>query len=238
MLFSDLIFISRINKTNNHISRKGESMKNQRILSPVVASLVALVLLFTVLSADEGKMPVTSSSEAALENYWKGIALTDRLRFPDARPFFEQAVTEDPNFAVAYLNLAGTLGSAKGFFENLEKAKSVMDKASEVERMWILGVEAGFIGDPQKQFENYSKLAKNYPNDERAHNLLGVYYFGQQEYEKAAEQFNAAVKIAPEFSQPYNMLGYSNRFLKKSILRGTTSLQAAFHEPLKSGRTR
>lgn len=199
------------------VSRKGEGMKirYQRFLSPVVASAVALILLFTVLSADEGKMPVTSSSEAALENYWQGIALTDKLRFPDARPFFEQAVAEDPNFAVAYLNLAGTLGSAKAFFDNLEKAKSVMDKASEAERMWILGVDAGFVGDPKKQFELYGKLVKNYPNDERAHNLLGVYYFGQQEYDKAAEQFNAAVKIAPEYSQPYNMLGYSNRFLKK-----------------------
>jgi len=191
-------------------------MKNryQRFLSPAVASAIALVLLFTVLSADEGKMPVTSTSKTALENYWKGIALTDKLRFPEARPFFEQAVTEDPNFAIAYLNLALTIPNIKGFNENLEKAKSVMDKVSEAEREWILGVEAGFVGDPQKQFELYSKLVKDYPNDERAHLLLGVYYFGQQDYDKAAAQFNASVKIAPEFSQPYNMLGYSNRFLK------------------------
>jgi tetratricopeptide (TPR) repeat protein len=192
-------------------------MKNryQKFLSSVLASVIALVLLFSVLSADEGKMPVTSSSEAALENYWKGIGLTDKLRFPDARPFFEQAVAEDPNFAVAYMNLGFTVASAKGFFENLEKAKSVMDKASEAERMWILGVDAGAVGDPQKQFGHYKKLVENYPKDERARNLLAVYYFGQQEYELAVEQLNAAVKIEPEYSQPYNMLGYSNRFLKK-----------------------
>ncbi|UCE67500.1 MAG: tetratricopeptide repeat protein, partial [Candidatus Zixiibacteriota bacterium] len=192
-------------------------MKNrlQKSLSLVFASLLVSIFLLSAVNAEEGKMPVTSSSKAALENYWKGIAFTDKLRFPDARQYFEKAVAEDPNFAVAYLNLGTTLGSAKGLFENIERAKSVMDKASEAERMWILGVEAGFVGDPQKQFEMYSKLVQNYPNDERARNLLGVYYFGQQEYEKAAEQFNTAAKIAPEYSQPYNMLGYSNRFLEK-----------------------
>lgn len=199
------------------VSRKGENMKNryQRFLSPLVASAIALVLMFSVLSADEGKMPVTSSSKAALENYWKGISFSDKLRVLDARPYFEKAVAEDPNFAIAYLNLALTIPSVKGFNENLQKAKSVMDKVSEAERQWILGVEAGFVGDPHKQFELYSKLVKDYPNDERAHLLLGVYFFGQQDYEKAAAQFNTAVKINPEFSQPYNMLGYSNRFLKR-----------------------
>jgi len=192
-------------------------MKNRchKFLSLVSASAVAFALLFSALSAEEGKMPVTSSSETALENYWKGIDLTDKLRFPDARPFFEKAVAEDPDFAVAYLNLAFTAASSKGFFENLEKAKNVMDKASEAERMWILGVEAGAVGNPQKQFELYKKLVKRYPNDERARDLLAVYYFGQQEYELAVDQFNIAVKVAPEYSQPYNMLGYSNRFLKK-----------------------
>ncbi len=192
-------------------------MKNrlQKSLSLVFASVLVSIFLLSAVNAEEGKMPVTSSSKAALENYWKGIALTDKLRFPDARPFFEKAVAEDPNFAVAYLNLGFTVANAKGFFENLEKAKSVMDKASEAEQMWILGVEAGFVGDPQKQFELYSKLVQNYPNDERAHNLLAVYYFGQQEYQLAVEQFTAATKIAPEYSQPYNMLGYSYRFLER-----------------------
>lgn len=192
-------------------------MKNrlQKFLSLVFASVLMSIFLLSAVNAEEGKMPVTSSSKAALDNYWKGIALTDKLRFPDARPFFEKAVVEDPDFAVAYLNLGFTVASNKGFFENLEKAKSVMDKASEAEQMWILGVEAGAVGDPQKQFEMYSKLVENYPKDERARNLLAVYYFGQQEYDKAVEHFTAATKVAPEFSQPYNMLGYSYRFLKK-----------------------
>lgn len=187
----------------------------QKFLSPILASATAIVLLFSAVVAEEGKMPVTSSSEKALENYWKGINLTDKLRFPDARQFFETAVAEDPNFAVAYLNLGFTVASNKGFFENLEEAKSVMDKASEAERMWILGVEAGAVGNPQKQFGLYKSLVENYPNDERARMLLGNYYFGQQEYGLAVKQYNSAANVAPDLSQIYNQLGYSQRFLKK-----------------------
>ena len=69
-------------------------MKNrlQKSLSLVFASVLVSIFLLSAVNAEEGKMPVTSSSEAALENYWKGISLTDKLRFPDARPFFEKVM--------------------------------------------------------------------------------------------------------------------------------------------------
>lgn len=174
------------------------------------------VLLITGIgyAADEdGKIPITTSSEQALKFYMQGRDLAEKLRGQESRQYFEQAVTEDPNFAMGYLNLAFTQPSAKGFFENLNKAKALVDKVSEGERLWILGVEAGVNGFPMKQREYYKKLVTAYPSDERAHNLLGNHYFGQQEYTKAIEQYQKAIKTNPEFSQPYNQLGYAQRFL-------------------------
>ena len=51
--------------------------------------------------------------------------------------------------------------------------------------------------------------------DERAHNLLGNQYFGQQEYGPAIAAYEKSIDINPEFSQPYNQLGYSYRFSGK-----------------------
>ena len=65
-----------------------------------------------------------------------------------------------------------------------------------------------------KQREFYAQMGAAYPDDERAHNLLGNHYFGQQEYALAIDQYKKATKIAPGFSQPYNQLGYSHRFLE------------------------
>jgi len=162
---------------------------------------------------DEGKIPITTSSEKALKSYLQGRDLSEKLRATDSRKFFQNAVAEDPNFAIGYSNLAATEPTASGFFEQLNKAVALADKASEGEKLWILGVEAGTNGDPKKQNELYQKLVKLFPEDERAYNLLGGNYFGQQDYANAIVQYEKAVKIAPEFSQPYNQLGYSHRFM-------------------------
>lgn len=176
--------------------------------------LGVLVLIAGVFARDEGdKVPITTSSKEALAQYLEGRSLAERLRATDALPHFEKAVAQDPNFAMGYLNLAFAQPTAKGFFENLNKATSLVDKVSEGERLWILGVEAGVNGFPMQQRENYKKLVEKFPNDERAHTLLGNHYFGQQEYEDAIAQYEKALKINPDFSQPYNQLGYANRFL-------------------------
>jgi tetratricopeptide (TPR) repeat protein len=65
-----------------------------------------------------------------------------------------------------------------------------------------------------EQRELYKKLVEAYPNDERAHNLLGNHYFTQQEWELAIEEYLKATRINPDFSQPYNQLGYAYRFLE------------------------
>jgi tetratricopeptide (TPR) repeat protein len=196
------------------VHKEGREMNNYGRIIGVLTLAISVMLAASVI-ADDGKMPITTSSGKALEYYKQGRDLFEKLRFPDSRLYFEKAVAEDPDFAVGYLNLGFAMPSAKAFFENLEKAKIAMKNASEAERMWILGVEAGFTGNPAKQRDLYKMLVGQYPNDERARNLLGNYHFGQQEYELAIEQYDAAIEIAPEFTQPYNQLGYSYRFLQK-----------------------
>jgi tetratricopeptide (TPR) repeat protein len=114
---------------------------------------------------------------------------------------------------MGYLLLSFAQPSNKGFFENLDKAVALVDNASDGEQLWILGVEAGTNAFAMKQRELYQKLVELYPNDERAHNLLGTNYFGQQEYEPAIAAYKRATEIAPNFSPPYNQLGYAHRFL-------------------------
>ena len=164
----------------------------------------------------QDKIPVTTSSEKALEYYLQGRDLAEKLRFPEARQFCQQAVNEDPEFAMAYIQLALVQPSAKEFFASFDKAKALVDKVSEGEQLWILGFEAGAIsGDPTGQLDHFQKLVNMYPNDERAHNLLGGNYFATQDWELAVEEYERATQINPEFSSPYNLMGYSLRFLER-----------------------
>ncbi len=128
---------------------------------------------------------------------------------------FKKAIETDPDFAIAYLNRSFAQPSTPAFFQDLNQAVSLSNKASEGEKLWILAVQAGANGYPAKQGEYFQKLASAYPDDERAHNLLGTYYFGLQEYDKAIGEYERAVGINPKFSPAYNLLGYAYRFQGK-----------------------
>ena len=162
-----------------------------------------------------GKVPITTSSEEARELYLKGRDLAEKLRATDARPLLQQAVAKDKDFAVAYLALAGTAGTAKEFFDSVNRAVAASSKVSKPEQDQILGLEAGVRGNPMGQKARYTNLVQSFPNDERAHNLLAGYYFGQQDYAAAVEEYKKATAINPSFSQPYNQMGYAYRFLGK-----------------------
>jgi tetratricopeptide (TPR) repeat protein len=165
--------------------------------------------------AEEGKIPITTSSEEARNLYVQARALQERFLFVESRPLLEQAVAKDPNFALAYRDLAFAQPIAKTLFEYFGKARALVDKISEGERLWILGNEAGINGDPVKQETYLRQLVEKYPKDERAHTVLATFYFGQQEFEKAIQEFQKATEVAPNFAPPYNMLGYSYQRLEK-----------------------
>jgi tetratricopeptide (TPR) repeat protein len=177
-------------------------------------STFLLVIIGCAAPEQNGKIPITTTSEKAQEYYLQGRDLFEKLRVQESLQFFEKAVAEDSDFAMGYLYLSSAQPSTKGFFEKLNEAVALVDKASEGERLWILGVEAGVNGFAMKQREYFQKLAETYPKDERAHNLLGNHYFGQQDYTLAIEEYKKATQIAPDFSQPHNQLGYAYRFLE------------------------
>jgi tetratricopeptide (TPR) repeat protein len=163
-------------------------------------------------ASENGKIPITTSSEQAKNDFLKGRDLAEKLRIQDSKQYFQSAIKADPNFALAHLNLAFAEANGRSFIDDLSKAVSLSDKASQGEKLWILGVQAGANGLPSKQGEFYENLSATYPNDERAHNLLGTYYFGLQQYDKAIQQYEKAVSINQEFTPAYNLLGYAYRF--------------------------
>jgi tetratricopeptide (TPR) repeat protein len=163
----------------------------------------------------DGKIPITTSSDEAKKEFLQGRDLAEKLKAQESIQYFERAIAKDPNFAMAHFTLAGVAPSAKLFFEELKKSVALANKVSEGERSLILSFEAGVNGKAAKQSEYLLELVKKHPNDERSHNALGNYYFGQQEYDRAVEEFKKATEIAPGFSPAYNTLGYSYRFLEK-----------------------
>jgi tetratricopeptide (TPR) repeat protein len=193
-------------------------MKRWRVRQNPFRGLSVVVLMFIcgfTAAQEQGKMPITTSSHEAMQYYLQARDLSEKLRGRESIELYKKAITSDPDFALAYLNLALVSPTAKEFFEHLKEAVQASAKVTEAEQWFIQGFEAGVNGTPQLQRELYGKLVAAHPNDERAHNALAGHYFGQQEYQKAIHEYTRATEIAPEFSQPYNQLGYAYRFLNE-----------------------
>jgi tetratricopeptide (TPR) repeat protein len=162
-------------------------------------------------SSSAGKLPVSTSSEEARKEFLQGRDLAEKLLAQDSLQHFDKAISLDPNFAYAELARATSSQSAKEFFDHLKKAVSLADKASEGEKLLILATEAGANGNVTKQKEYLDKLVAAFPNEERVRFNMGGYYFGQQDYTQAIEQYKKANELAPTYSPAYNILGYAYR---------------------------
>jgi len=162
-------------------------------------------------TANDGKVPLTTKSEDARKEYLQGRDLSEKLLAQDSLQHFDKAIALDPDFATAELARANNSPTAKEFFEHLNKAVALADKASDGEKLFILANQAGANGDVPKQKDYLDKLIAAYPNDERAQFTVGNYYFGQQDYGPAIEHYKKATELAPNYSPAYNILGYAYR---------------------------
>jgi tetratricopeptide (TPR) repeat protein len=182
-------------------------------MKKTILPLALLLLIPIQSSADADKIPITTSSPKALESFMRARDLSERLQAQESIQHYEKAIAADPEFAQAHLLFSLVQPSAKAFFSTFAKARALADQVSEGERLWILGFEAGVNGFPLKQRQYYQQLVELFPRDERAHNLLGNHFFGQQDFAKAISAYEKSLAINPDFSQPYNQLGYARRFL-------------------------
>jgi tetratricopeptide (TPR) repeat protein len=161
--------------------------------------------------ASEEKIPVTTASQEAKKEFLLGQELSDNLQATKSIEHFDKAIALDPSFASAFLNRANNSFTTKEFFDNLKEAMNHKGSVSEGERLLILAADAGANANFQIQKECLEKAVALYPNDERAHFTLGAYYFGQQEYKEAIDQYEKSIHLSDRFAPAYNILGYAYR---------------------------
>ncbi|HWY71414.1 MAG TPA: tetratricopeptide repeat protein [Terriglobales bacterium] len=193
-------------------------MRFNRSISPILGAIFLLgaaTCSFCAAPADtaseNGKIPITTSSDEAKKEFQAGRALFEKLLAQDSIQHYDKAIALDPNFAIAELGRANSAPTAKDFFDHLKKAVSLADKVSEGERNVILANQAGANGRPAEQKQYLDKLAAAYPEDERVQFNLGGYYFGQQDYDEAIAHYKKATEISANYSPAYNLLGYAYR---------------------------
>ncbi|MDJ0917181.1 MAG: tetratricopeptide repeat protein [Woeseiaceae bacterium] len=159
------------------------------------------------------RIPVTTTSFDARAAYEQAVELMDSLHANEARERLDEALSKDPDFALAHLLKARTAVSAEEFFTSLENAERVVDQVSLGEQLVIKAFRAATNGDADSQLAILRKLVALYPADETAHMRLGNHHLIEQQFELAVEHFGHAIELNTEYAPAYNMLGYAHRGL-------------------------
>ena len=97
-------------------------MKQRSVVSVACILFFVLTGCAQTTKVDDGKIPITTTSDEARKEYLLGRDLAEKLRIQNSIEHFEAAVAKDPTFASAYFQLAQSSPTAKGFFDNLKKA--------------------------------------------------------------------------------------------------------------------
>ena len=186
-----------------------------RITRTALVGILISVALIVGCGEKQLTIPITTKSDEAREAYIKGREYAENLRRTEARAYFEQAIEADPDFALAYFELANTQNTVHEFFSALNEATARVNLVSAGERLLIESAEAGNAGATTLQKQLLESLVDLYPRDKRAHMALGNFFFGQQLYQQSITEYRKIKTLDPDFAPPYNMAGYAFRFLNK-----------------------
>ena len=162
----------------------------------------------------------TTSSLEALQAYALGNRAIDiENDYLAGIPFYQRAVSLDPNFAMGYLQLGicyqpqGELTLAAQY---TRKAYELRERTSDHEKLNIATFyEIVVTGNLEAARRAYELLAQTYPRDESAEVYLWFIHLTLGDYAKADAAAQRAFKINPASSNNYVSLVYCDQWLNR-----------------------
>jgi tetratricopeptide (TPR) repeat protein/predicted Ser/Thr protein kinase len=153
----------------------------------------------------------TTPSLEALKAYSLGVKTRNAKGDTPALRFYKRAVYLDPNFAMAYACMSAmysNLYEVGRAAENARKAYALREKVSERERFFIEGFYYFLAtGELEKAAQTYELWQQTYPRDAQPCRSLGIISVFLGNWEKALEQYRAALRLEPDNLHNYDNLG-------------------------------
>jgi serine/threonine protein kinase/tetratricopeptide (TPR) repeat protein len=144
---------------------------------------------------------ISTTSVPALRAYNEGLALARVGDNTKAVTKFEEATTDDPNFAMAFSKLAQTYANL-GYEDKAEvasrKAVSLSDNLSEQDRYLIEASHASIVHDTVKAIAAYENLTKVNPTDLDAQFALANLYENANNYDAAKKRLSVVLAADPK----------------------------------------
>ncbi len=174
----------------------------------------------------------TTASLEALKQYSEGVRVQRERGDAASIPYAKRAIELDPDFAIAYASLGASytnLNQPNLAKENLQKAYELRDRVTQRERFPIEAFYFNFVtGEIDKAIQTYTEWARTYPADYVPNANLGNSYSILGQYEKAAAETNASLRLKPD-----DAIAYGNLAELYVALDRIKDAEAAFDEASK-----
>ena len=169
---------------------------------------------------------VTTTSREARELYDAAMVALDNFRTVDAIAGFEQALTNDPEFAMAKARLGGLLPGNDGvLWLRQATADAAAQNLPEAEQTLIAVLLAYAEGEQARGNALMEKVTELAPGEWRAHFQVGAVAYSREDFEAARASMERAAALEPGAGAVWNMLGYT-----RAELGHTDEAVAAFQK--------
>lgn len=207
-------------------------------ISRYLKSILILPALFLGLSGQamagkngkKAEIPVITESSQARALFEQGRKALDRGFGAIANPFFKQATEIDPNFASAWLGLAGSGFSFAEFGDASRKALAAAKGKNEAVKL-MAEINLSFVNnDGDKRLDLANALVERFANSPRALVAASGAYGSLNRVEEAREVLKRAIELDPGFYPARTGLGFSYIFGEPTDApKGQASLRAALN---------
>jgi tetratricopeptide (TPR) repeat protein/predicted Ser/Thr protein kinase len=143
----------------------------------------------------------TSQSVVALRDYNQGLQLLRDGKNLEAVKALQDAVKEDPQFAIAYSRLASANSNLGHDAEAEQYSRKAIDLSQQLpvaEKYLIEASHARIMKDNTKAIAAYENLAKTFPDNPDVEYALGNLYTEKGDYDNARVQFFAILQADPK----------------------------------------
>jgi len=169
------------------------------------AIIVFIALFITSCSKkDVIKLPITTSSQKALEYYNRAMLSYEVGDNPEKRADLDSALALDPDFAMALEMYDSQDPLLKK--EHREKAKSLFQKITEAEKKMIEIRESYRNGDMDKALDNAKWLVNNHGDSYEPYVWLGQVQSDRYELDDAIKTLKTAIELNPDCYDAYSLL--------------------------------
>ena len=176
--------------------------------------------LTSVQKADVPIVAATTPSISALKAYSLGRRIGYAKGDAVAVPYYQRAAELDPNFALAYLELAllySNLGESTRASENARKAFDLRDRVSEQEKYPIEAFYYLLVtGELQKSVQVYGLWKQSYPRNDIPPRNLGDSYMRLGEWEKARDETQDSLRLDPNVTNSISNLAWIELALNRT----------------------